>query len=98
MKYTIDDLNIIINNNNVVILYFYSDEFIELNQKMEYFKNIFNPNFVFITINYLENEDLITNLFIKSIPLFRIYKNSEFIEEIFGTYNNIENIINLHIS
>ena len=40
--------------------------------------------------------DLIYSLNIKSVPLFRIYKNGNLIEEIFGSYANICEIISLH--
>tara|TARA_Y100000022_G_C13141601_1_gene325222 strand:- start:311 stop:595 length:285 start_codon:yes stop_codon:yes gene_type:complete len=85
----------LINNNDLVILYFYSDDFEELNNDINIFES--ENDFSVIKINYKENINLIDKLFIKSVPLFRIYKNHKLIEEIFGNYNNIINILKTHI-
>ena len=47
-------------------------------------------------INSNKELDLIEDLNIKSVPLFRIYKNGYLIEEIYGTYPDICEIISLH--
>ena len=95
-KYTVNELKNIILNNKLVILYFYSDDFKLLNDKMEQFNN--NNNYKFIKINYILNETIIDKMFIKSVPLFRIYKNTDFIEEIIGNYDNIIDTIKIHIT
>ena len=98
----LNDFNNYINNNNLVIVFFYSNKYpllIEKINKIEYECTINHLNNIFLYID-CENEDsleLIEELFIKSIPLFHIYKNKIMIEEIFGNYKNIEQIINLHI-
>jgi hypothetical protein len=101
-KYTINELKNVILNNKLVILYFYSDDFKLLNDKMAQFNNNNNNNnnnkYKFIKINYIFNENIIDKMCIKSVPLFRIYKNQEFIEEIFGNYDNIIDIIKIHIT
>ena len=56
-------------------------------------KEIGNHRFKVINI---EDEKNIKKLHLKGIPLFHIYKNQNLIEEIFGTYKNIEDIIRLH--
>ena len=67
----------------------------DLNNKIEDLKNsIGYSKFMFIDSN--KELDLIYSLNIKSVPLFRIYKNGNLIEEIFGSYANICEIISLH--
>lgn len=98
----LDDFNNFIRINNLVIVFFYSDKYPLLIQKINKIKNNCTSNnlnniFLYIDCENKENFNLIEELFIKSIPLFRVYKNNIIIEEIFGNYKNIEQIINLHI-
>jgi hypothetical protein len=91
-----------IRNNNLVIVFFYSNNYPLLIEKINTIKddcaiNDLNNLFLYIDCENEENLELIEDLFIKSIPLFHIYKNNIMIEEIFGNYKNIEHIINLHI-
>ena len=91
----IEEYNNYIENNRIMMFYFYGDEFNNLNSKIKTFENENNYNLIWI--NYKNNSDLIETLFIKSVPLFRIYKNNKFIEEIFGNYGNIKDILKNHI-
>lgn len=91
-----------ISNNKFVIVFFYSKDFKELynlTKKMNdkcIKRNLYNI-FLFIDTDNSENKEIIENEFIKSIPLFRIYRNGIVIEEILGNYENIENIIESHL-
>lgn len=81
-----------ITNNSIAVIYFTNSQFATLNNKIE---NLNSNNIMFIDT---DNElDIIEKLNIKSVPLFHIYKNKSLIEEIFGTYTNICDIIRLHL-
>ena len=87
------DISNFISQNNTCAILFTNSRFKELNEK--------------ITILGLEKEMLgkilirdididNTEIHLKSIPLVYIYKNKKLIEEVFGNYNNICDIIRLH--
>ena len=84
-----------IKRQHVNIVFFTNENFKDLNSKIrEQSKILGEENFLFIDsdIDY----ELISRLNIKSVPIFNIYKNGKLIEEIYGTYNNIGDIIRLH--
>lgn len=84
-----------IKNNRVCVVYFTNSDFNELNNKIDCLKqSIGESKIMFIDSN--AELDLIDELNIKSVPLIHIYKNGKLIEEIFGTYTNICDIISLH--
>jgi hypothetical protein len=84
-----------IKNNRVCVVYFTNEDFRELNNKIRGLKNSLDKsNFLFIDTD--KEGDLIEELNIKSVPLVHIYKNGNLIEEIFGSYTNICDIIRLH--
>ena len=89
------EFNSLIKQKNIFIVYFTNSEFEILNNNIEILsKKMGEPNFLIIDID--KNKKLVENLFINSIPFFYIYKNGELIEEIFGNYKNINDIIKLH--
>ena len=84
-----------IKNNRVCEVYFTNNDFQDLNNKIGCLKqSIGESKIMFIDSN--AELDLIDELNIKSVPLIHIYKNGKLIEEIFGTYTNICDIIRLH--
>ena len=84
-----------IQQKNINIVFFTNKKFLELNDKIkEQSKILGESHFLFIDTN--REGDLIKNLNIKSVPLFYIYKDGYLIEEVFGNYNNICEIIKLH--
>ena len=84
-----------IQQKNINIVFFTNKKFLELNDKIkEQSKILGESHFLFIDTN--RQSDLIKNLNIKSVPLFYIYKDGYLIEEVFGNYNNICEIIKLH--
>jgi len=88
----IDDF---INKNNISILVFTNNKFSEFNNKITSITNKCGES-NFLVINSITNSNIIQQMNIKSIPMIYIYKNSKLIEEVFGTYNNICDIIRLH--
>tara|TARA_B110000967_G_C18747532_1_gene491033 strand:- start:288 stop:557 length:270 start_codon:yes stop_codon:yes gene_type:complete len=84
-----------IQQKNINIVFFTNKKFLELNDKIkEQSKILGESHFLFIDTN--KEGDLIKNLNVKSVPLFYIYKDGYLIEEVFGNYNNICEIIKLH--
>ena len=84
-----------IQQKNINIVFFTNKKFLELNDKIkEQSKLLGESHFLFIDTN--REGDLIKNLNVKSVPLFYIYKDGYLIEEVFGNYNNICEIIKLH--
>ena len=84
-----------IQQKNINIVFFTNKKFLELNDKIkEQSKLLGESHFLFIDTN--REDDLIKNLNVKSVPLFYIYKDGYLIEEVFGNYNNICEIIKLH--
>jgi hypothetical protein len=88
----IDDF---INKNNISILVFTNNKFSEFNNKIDGISTICGKS-NFLVINSITNSNIIKQMNIKSIPMIYIYKNSKLIEEVFGTYTNICDIIRLH--
>jgi len=84
------DIQNYIQNNTIAIIFFTNSNFNDLNNKIKCLKH----NILFIDSNI--NHTIIESLNIKCVPLFHIYKNGTLIEEIFGTYPNIIDIIRLH--
>ena len=83
--------------HNTCAILFTNSRFEELNEKISLLaleKEMLGK----ILIKDIDSDsDLnITELHLKSIPLVYIYKNKKLIEEIFGNYNNICDIIRLH--
>jgi len=84
-----------IKQKNINIVFFTNDTFSELNQTIkDQSKILGKSHFLFIDTN--KECELIKNLNIKSVPLFHIYKDGILIEEVFGNYSNICEIIQLH--
>jgi thioredoxin-like negative regulator of GroEL len=84
-----------IQQKDINIVFFTNDRFSELNTKIkDQSKILGESHFLFIDTD--KECDLIKNLNIKSVPLFYIYKDGKLIEEVFGTYSNICDIIRLH--
>ena len=78
--------------DKIKIVYFYNSNCKIFSTKIKKF-NI--ENIIYIDID--DNSLLSNELFITSVPLFKIYKNGLCIEDILGNYKNIENILKIHI-
>ena len=84
-----------IKQKNINIVFFTNEKFSELNNIIkEQSKSLGESHFLFIDTN--KDQHLIKSLNIKSVPLFYIYKDGDLIEEVFGNYSNICEIILLH--
>ena len=84
-----------IKNKDISVVFFTNMCFLDLNYKIKTLSiELDESNFLFIDSN--TEIDIIERLNIKSVPLFHIYKNGRLIEELFGSYTNICNIIRLH--
>ena len=84
-----------VKNNRLCVIYFTNKDFNELNTKINNLKKTLDKsNFLFIDTD--KEINLIEKLNIKTVPLVHIYKNGKLIEEIYGSYTNICEIICLH--
>ena len=90
------DISNFISQNNTCAILFTNSRFKELNEKItvlglekEMLGKILIRNIDSNPIDY-------TEIHLKSIPQVYIYKNKKLIEEVFGNYNNICEIIRLH--
>lgn len=98
----IDRYNRIVKLKSIFIVFFYSSSFVELEQQInklrtQCIKTYHNDVFLYIKCDEKSNQSVVESLFIKSVPMFFIYKNGILIEEIFGNYENILKIISVHI-
>lgn len=84
-----------------LILIYYYDNLCNSNQILEKIKNVrnnnINNNLVFFKINVSDNKEIVSNIDITSTPVIYFYKNLEKIKSIYGTYENIEEILNKEI-
>ena len=86
------ELSNFVNNNYLCVILFTSNNFNKINNSIKNINEIKNK---LLIINLDETNDNL-DIFITSIPLVHIYKNKKLIEEIFGNYMNICDIIKLH--
>ena len=95
---SIKEYNNLFNNNpnNLFIIYLYSDNCNtceKLKPKLNGFLNNRNNNTFLFKINVDISINLTQVLDITTYPVFRVYKNKILIQEIFGTYDNIIDIL-----
>ena len=91
--------NALINSKKIVIIYFYSDECITISNIVD--RLVFsNTNLLIHKYNVDDNinKHMINKLDVKCYPSFFIYKHGELIDEIIGTMDKLENILNLYIN
>lgn len=83
--------------NNYLLLYFFSNKCetcINLDPKLDKFlSSDYDSNIIFVKIDIDKSKDISNKLDITSYPVFRLYKNNEQIKEIYGTYDNIDEIL-----
>lgn len=87
--------------NNFIIIYLYSnlcDTCNNLKSKLDKLVYNNNSNIIFLKIDVENDTELVKYLDITTYPVFRIYKNYVMLEEIFGTYDNIIQILESFIS
>lgn len=84
------------NNKNILILYFTSEKFSNVNIKLlNLISQKQNGNNIFYVIDIDNIPNVIKHMDITIFPIVKIYKQNEFIEELFPTYENFYNLINL---
>ena len=90
------DISTFVTSHNTCAILFTNSRFNELNKKITLLgleKEMLGK----ILIRDIDLEPVDYNeIHLKSIPLVYIYKNKKLIEEVFGNYNNICDIIRLH--
>ena len=84
----------LIKSKKTSIIYFYSDLFVDVNNKVKVFVfNTYDISINFYFVNIKDNKDLFREQDITTYPIFRIYKDSDFIKEIFCNYENLDDIM-----
>ena len=83
--------------NKHILIYFYSDD-CDTCQTLkpllnEFIQDEFNDNIIFLKVDVDKSKEIINKLDITTYPVFRLYKNDIELKEIFGTYNNIKEIL-----
>ena len=90
------DISNFVKLHNTCAVLFTNSRFNELNEKIKLLgleKEMLGK----ILIIDIDSSPIDCNeIYLKSIPLVYIYKNKKLIEEVFGNYNNICDIIRLH--
>ena len=82
--------------HNLCAVLFTNSRFEELNEKIKLLGLEKEMLGKILIIDIDSNPIDCNEIHLKSIPLVYIYKNKKLIEEVFGNYNNICDIIRLH--
>ena len=82
--------------HNLCAVLFTNSRFEKLNEKIKLLGLEKEMLGKILIINIDSNTIDCNEIHLKSIPLVYIYKNKKLIEEVFGNYNNICDIIRLH--
>jgi hypothetical protein len=87
-----------IKKKHVTVFYFYSDKFEELTLKINnILKDIYDASIFFYSINIDKNKEIIDFVDLTTFPIFYIYKDSNFIKEIYCSNNLEQTLKNLYI-
>ena len=82
--------------NKILIVYFYCEDYQEINQKIEsYIKEQCNNNIVFSRINAIKSKDLIDKLDITSYPLIRIYNHQGSTKDVYISIENYSDMLDI---
>lgn len=83
--------------NKYILIYIYSNQCLTcqiLNPILEEFiKENYNNNIIFLDVDVNKAKEIVELLDITTYPVFRLYKNNIEVKEIFGTYDNIKEIL-----
>ena len=83
-----------IKKKTISIIYFYSDDFHTITNKINRFlDNNYDTSIIYYKINIIKYPEISKNEDITTFPILRIYRENEFIKEIFCTYSDIDNIL-----
>ena len=83
------------NKTKVLLVYFYCEQYNELNSKIiKYIKEQYNSNIIFTQINIKKSNDIVKELDITTYPIIRIYNDELFIKEVYIEIENCEEVLN----
>jgi hypothetical protein len=86
-----------IKKKHITVFYFYSEKFEELNIRINnILKNIYDTSIFFYSINVNKNNEIVDFVDLTTFPIFYIYKDSNFIKEIYCSNNLEKTIKNLY--
>lgn len=87
-----------IKKKHVTVFYFYSEKFEELNIRISnILKDIYDTSIFFYSINIDKNKDIVDFVDLTTFPIFYIYKDSDFIKEIYCSNKLEQTLKNLYI-
>lgn len=79
--------------HHLILIYFYCND-IQIPKIDEFInKENYNNNIILIKINS-DIKEIINYLDITTVPIIRLYKNNELLDEIYCSYKNIDKILN----
>lgn len=89
------EFNNIISKRKLVVIYFYSKNCEEITNKINKFlENIYNLNILFYSVDVYKNDSIVKKNDITTFPVLHLYKDNEFIKELFCNINNLNEILN----
>ena len=89
------EFNNIISKRKLVVIYFYSKNCQEITNKINKFlENIYNLNILFYCVDVYKNDSIVKKNDITTFPVLHLYKDNEFIKELFCNINNLNEILN----
>ena len=89
------EFNNIISKRKLVVIYFYSKNCEEITNKIDKFlENIYNLNILFYCVDVYKNDSIVKKNDITTFPVLHLYKDNEFIKELFCNKSNLNEILN----
>ena len=89
------EFNNIISKRKLVVIYFYSKNCQEItNKNNKFLENIYNLNILFYCVDVYKNDSIVKKNDITTFPVLHLYKDNEFIKELFCNKSNLNEILN----
>ena len=84
----------IISKRKLVVVYFYSENCEKITKKInDFLENIYNLNILFYSVNVYKSDSIVKKSDVTTFPVLHLYKNNEFIKELFCNINNLDEIL-----
>ena len=91
---TLKEFNNIISKKNTLVIYYYSDKFTNITNKISKFlEDIYDLNILYFSVNVDNRQQIIEQQDITTFPVLHVYKNQELIKEIYCNYENLTSIL-----
>ncbi len=91
---TLKEFNNIISKKNTLVIYYYSDKFTNITNKISKFlEDIYDLNILYYSVNVDNSQQIIEEQDVTTFPVLHVYKNQELIKEIYCNYGNLSSIL-----